>query len=150
MGKNMPPLKLKHETQTQSFSCLNPLEQKHSRGPLVFPCWAATLGQAAARPCRGPCCQWPLSQQEWKWIYAWPRDTQEAESAWFTPAGSQSAAMDEQVGYFKVRDKKRCCRAGQWYLGDFTTVQCALDLGLADPRLAQSDTGYYTGGMWRE
>lgn len=73
------------------------------------------------------------------------RDTQEAETAQFSPTGTtvlQSAAVDEQVGRFTVRGEKRYCRAGQWYLRDITMVQCTLDLGPPDPRSVQSNTGH--------
>lgn len=36
MGKNMPSLKLRHETETQSSFCLKLLEQKRNSGPWVF------------------------------------------------------------------------------------------------------------------
>lgn len=53
-------------------------------------------------------------------ICAWLRDTlgsKEAESAYSSPTGSQSAAMDEQAGCFKARDKRRCCRGGHGIAG---------------------------------
>lgn len=147
-AKNTPSLKLRHETQTQSSFCLKLLEQKCNSGSLVFHAGQRRWGRQDPAEVLAVDVRFRSRTEEGFTLgQAIPRRQSQPG---LVPRGVSQQRWVSKAGDFRARDKKRCWRAGQRYLRDLMTARRALDLGPADPRLVQSDTGYYTGVACRE
>jgi len=147
----MPSLKLRHETQTQSLFCLNPLEQKYNRSPSELHAGQQHWGRQWHDPAEVLAvnvCLHSRTEEGFMLGQRMPRRQQ----ACFTPMGSQAAAMETNPGEWMGKQdiwqqRKRNCRVEQWYLMKPTALQHALNLGPADPRLAEGNIMHYTGGI---